>query len=252
MKLSTAILTILLTWSCSNNDNSNLTADTNTIPDTTTTPTFVDTLDWTIIDEHFEYAFADNQSALAASLPIQMEGVGILNSEGQFSQGDSFSQYGITEEQLFGVKSVDDVIRKNSGKSIYFKIKTDFIISQRKDLLENIFVSPVDELNQGGFDKLLTDLNDLEYVEQAEITKQENTIKLSANDKDSIVFVQLKDSIVFVQLKVTQENRNPDSLTSKSNQLKIDKRIGSAFYNDLLEQMKRQYLIIKITHHNKG
>lgn len=238
MKISIAILTIILIWSCSNNNNSNLEADKNTISDTTTTSKIVDSLDWIRIDEYFEYAFTNDNATLNDSLAIKIESVGILNSQGSFIQDDTFAQYVLTEEQLFGVKTIEDIIQRNKEKSIYFKIKTDFIISNRKDLLENIIVNPKYELNEEDISKLLMDLKNLDYIEQAYIIKQETSIKLTEN---------VQDSVLFIQLRVNQQNRNIDSLTSKSIKLKkTDSRIEGAFYIDILEQTRGQYLVIKI------
>ncbi len=235
MRISTVILPILFIWSCANTGDSKLSTNTDITADTIKTSLFLENLHWTRVEEYLEYALLDSQPPFHNSLPIQVEILGFINHEGQFLPNDTASHYTVSEGPLFGWKEVDDLIENIPGNEVYIKLKTDYIANQRRDLLKTIFILPEDGLTQVEFDQFISDLDDLDYIEQTEVTKQINSFMVEFSERDSNVIVQLR---------VTLENRNVDSLKSKIIHLTKDKRVGYAFYNDLIEQTRGQHLLM--------
>jgi hypothetical protein len=235
------LIILTLICSCTNTDHKDLSNQTDTELPITSQLTLVDSLHWTKINEHFEYAFTEIITPTEGRRLLEIESIGSIDNKEKFAYHDSIKKDTTNEVNPFNIQEVDQLISENFDRVIYLKISSDYYVNQRKDILEFVMVNPKSGINKNELLHLSTTLDNLTFVENVDIIKQDNSLFLNEND-----------SSVIIQLKVTEENRNIDSLISKTSLLKTYKQIDNAFYNDLLEKIRGQHFILKITTRQQG
>ncbi len=138
--------------------------------------------------------------------------------------------------KLDNLVNVDSLLDQKKRSEMLLKIKTDYFVDLRTDILKIVTIFLQKRISQVESFKLQKEINEKKYFESSRLLKY----------SDPFDYDHSKDSLSLIEIQLIENYRNIDSIEQIVTELGTLDGIKKVTYNDLLEEIRGHYLIFRV------